>query len=331
MKELLKLSQKRRSIIFDSVAKDMNVNPIIIEKDFWVCLILDYLMNKSKYKDCLIFKGGTSLSKCYDIISRFSEDVDLILKWDVFGYTDDFVFNQRSKNQYNLFEKALNKQAAFFIQNNIKNDLLENLLTKVNGLNIISDEKDPMVLYVQYPHDRSNQYINPMVKLEIGPVSPKTPTERKTISPYYAKYFDLGEDDNDIEVEVISIARTFWDKILIIYAETNRPIEKKMPARYFRHYHDVAMIYSSGYYQEIIKQKSLFEEVKDFKPKYYRNSWSNIESCDLSVINLSPSKQRKEELKKDYNHMKEMFFNNVPSFDKIIQTIKMIEIELRNI
>ena len=56
----------------------MKVSRIIIEKDFWVCVVLNYLLNESKFKDYFIFKGGTSLSKCYNVIKIFSEDVDVI-------------------------------------------------------------------------------------------------------------------------------------------------------------------------------------------------------------------------------------------------------------
>lgn len=82
MKRIIDLSQERKNILFEATAREMKVSNAIIEKDFWVCVVLNYLLNESKYKDYFIFKGGTSLSKCYDVIKRFSEDADLVLKME---------------------------------------------------------------------------------------------------------------------------------------------------------------------------------------------------------------------------------------------------------
>ena len=83
MKRIINLDQERRNLLFEATAREMKVSSTIIEKDFWVCVVLNYLLNESKFKDYFIFKGGTSLSKCYGVIKRFSEDADLVLKWDM--------------------------------------------------------------------------------------------------------------------------------------------------------------------------------------------------------------------------------------------------------
>ena len=75
MERIIKLNKERRQTLFETTAKMMKISSVVVEKDFWVCVVLDYLMNISKYKDYFIFKGGTSLSKCYDVIDRFSEDI----------------------------------------------------------------------------------------------------------------------------------------------------------------------------------------------------------------------------------------------------------------
>ena len=152
MKTVLNLSQEQRNTIFEVTAREMRVRPIIVEKDFWVCVVLNYLLNESKFKDILIFKGGTSLSKCYGVIKRFSEDVDLILKWDALGFSDQEVYKNRSITQNSKFELQMNEKGAEFIQKEIKNDLVNNLSSKIQGLSIESDENDPMVIYINYPH-----------------------------------------------------------------------------------------------------------------------------------------------------------------------------------
>ena len=81
MYSIARLPEDERRILFRNTAQKMGLNEAIIEKDFWVCLTLDYLFHRCKWKDIFTFKGGTSLSKCYNLITRFSEDIDLILDW----------------------------------------------------------------------------------------------------------------------------------------------------------------------------------------------------------------------------------------------------------
>lgn len=324
MKRIINLSQERRNLLFETTAREMKLSRTVIEKDFWVCVVLNYLLNESQYKDYFIFKGGTSLSKCYDIIKRFSEDVDLILKWDMIGFKDEEVYQNRSKNQDYKFEVLMNEKGAAFIQNELKRDLTENLANNIDYMEIISDENDPMVLYVKYPAIFNDKYISLMVKLEIGPVAAKTPTEIRNVEPYCFKCFNV-ENKEPFKVETVSIARTFWEKLLILYAETNRPLDKKTPARYSRHYYDIYMIFKSGYISSIIQDRALFEEVKAFKSKYYRTSWSNIENSSLDDFHIVPSEERLNEINIDYDNMEEMIFEDRPSFDEIINNLRTLE------
>ena len=330
MNNLINLNQSERTLVFESCARQMHIRPVIIEKDFWVCVVLNYLMNESKFKDFLIFKGGTSLSKCYHIIDRFSEDIDLVLKWDILGYSDDQVFKERSKNQNNKFEEELNQKGSEFIKNKIAPDIEQNLSSKIKGLSV-SFGDDPMIIFVNYPNDQKNQYISSQIKLEIGPVAMKTPMEFCEIEPYCNQYLNESFEKMKFSVPTISLARTFFEKLLILYSETNRPLEKAMPLRYFRHYYDVVKIFESSYFPEIIKMSDLFEEVKFFKNKYYRNNWSKLEECSLKTIPLYPSDKRLKELENDYHKMKEMFFRELPSFANIIHEIRHLEDQIHSI
>lgn len=329
MNRIINLSQERRNILFETTAREMKVSKTVIEKDFWVCVVLDYLFNVSQYKDYFIFKGGTSLSKCYDVIKRFSEDVDLILKWDKIGFEDEEVYKNRSKNQDYKFEMLMNEKGASFIQNELKNDLIQNLASQINGLEVLSDKADSMVLFVKYPASYIDEYIPSMVKLEIGPVAAKTPVEKRNVEPYCFKYFNV-DNKKPFEVSIVSIARTFWEKLLILYAEVNRPADKKTPARYSRHYYDVYMIFRSPYFPFLIQDLKLFEEVKAFKSKYYRTSWSKVEDSSLSNIHIIPGEDRLNEISLDYSKMAEMIFEDRPSFDDITKGLKKLEIRLKN-
>lgn len=330
MNRIINLNQDRRKLLFEATARRMKVLPVIIEKDFWVCFTLNYLLNESKYKDRFIFKGGTSLSKCYGVIKRFSEDVDLVLRWDTIGFDDDEVYKERTKSQDSILGSFMNEKGASFIQNELKEDLSDNLASMVDGMEIVSDNDDSLILYVKYPALFSNSYISSVIKLEIGPVAEKTPIENRRIEPYCFNDFNVPNKE-PFDAVIIDIARTFWEKVLILYAECNRPMEKKTPKRYSRHFYDVFTIYKSSYYPEIIENKSLFIEAKIFKSKYYRTAWSKIEESCLNNIKIVPSAERLKEISIDYENMKEMIFDNRPTFEQIISGLVELEKDLHTL
>jgi len=116
MNEVAKLSESERSELFRLTADKMKLSPAIVEKDFWVCWMLDYLFVRSPWKTHLAFKGGTSLSKAYGLIKRFSEDIDLILDWRLLGYGVREPWVSRSNTQQDLFNERANERSAAFLK-----------------------------------------------------------------------------------------------------------------------------------------------------------------------------------------------------------------------
>ena len=114
MKDVAKLSIKDRTELFQATAISMGMQPNVIEKDFWVCFMIDHLFNDCKYKKAFVFKGGTSLSKSYHVIERFSEDIDLILDWRKIIAEAVNPWEERSKTKQDLFNKQINSEAAKF-------------------------------------------------------------------------------------------------------------------------------------------------------------------------------------------------------------------------
>ena len=112
MKNVAILSNDERQELFRNTADKMGLHDAIIEKDFWVCYTLDYLFHRSKWKKCRAFKGGTSLSKAFHLIHRFSEDIDLILDWQVIGYRKD---NKAVKASGKIVIKAFTVSKFSFI------------------------------------------------------------------------------------------------------------------------------------------------------------------------------------------------------------------------
>lgn len=115
MKNVARFSDIDKRRLFRNTADKMGLHDAIVEKDFWVCFMLDYLFHRSYWKNSITFKGGTSLSKAFNLISRFSEDIDLILDWRVLGYGRDEPWEKRSSTKQDAFNKGANERAEVFL------------------------------------------------------------------------------------------------------------------------------------------------------------------------------------------------------------------------
>lgn len=98
MDRIARASTGERRLVFEAAAQRMALAPVVVEKDFWVCYTLDHLYHRSGFAESMVFKGGTSLSKAFGLIERFSEDIDLILDWRLLGYGEDEPWEPRSNS-----------------------------------------------------------------------------------------------------------------------------------------------------------------------------------------------------------------------------------------
>jgi predicted nucleotidyltransferase component of viral defense system len=180
MDEFISLSKPEQNTWLTQAADIKRVSPIIIEKDFWVCWILKEIFSISEIKNHIVFKGGTSLSKIYKIIDRFSEDVDLTISKEYLGVDPNVIYNTPNRKQR---EKLLEKLAQD-IEQKINNELLPILKrqlalslakTTVSNSNwsLEIDPENTQHILFSYPRmlDDSNDdkgYINPVIRLEFG-------------------------------------------------------------------------------------------------------------------------------------------------------------------
>lgn len=160
MYSLLKLSEEEQRTIFRNTAQKMGVHEAIIEKDYWVCLILDYLFYKNRFQNHLTFKGGTSLSKCFNLIKRFSEDIDLILDWRLLGYEKDEPWRERSKTKQDAFNKEANARAEVFLANEFLPVFISDLSVIIGkAASAEIEQSDPQTVSFHYPQLFSMSFI----------------------------------------------------------------------------------------------------------------------------------------------------------------------------
>jgi len=187
MRSIAKLLEKDRRDLFRAASQKMGVHEAIIEKDFWVCWLLDILFHDSPWKERMAFKGGTSLSKAYHAIERFSEDIDLILDWRLLGYSLASPWEQRSANQQDRFSKEANQRTADFLASDLVPGILPTLA------NLAGDELGVSVkgqdVFIRYPKAFSLSSAQPEIRLEIGPMAGWTPNAPRIIRPYAADHF----------------------------------------------------------------------------------------------------------------------------------------------
>jgi len=122
MDKVTLLAANQRSELFEQSSLRRGIHPAIVEKDFWVCWVLKHLFESEELSKNLVFKGGTSLSKVYRIIDRFSEDIDLVLNWELLGYGKDEQdpwAEQASKTQLDKFNNEFNERAALYIEDTL--------------------------------------------------------------------------------------------------------------------------------------------------------------------------------------------------------------------
>lgn len=326
MYDLARLSVDEREMIFINAANKMKVSEAIIEKDYWVVLILDYLFTKCKFKEYFTFKGGTSLSKSYSIIRRFSEDIDIILDWTILGIPKDEPYKDRSKTKQGLYNEYINNLAEEFINDQLLHEIKNGLEKILNyKINMYCDHNDKNTIIFEYPRQFANNSILSVIRIEFGPLAAWTPSKITKLSSYINDYYPKVFKQAFTEVLTVTPERTFWEKATILHHEANRPITSKIPTRYSRHYYDVFMMCEKMSKQELIGNLELLDKVVMFKMKFYSRGWANYDLAKPGTLRLIPDQYRLEELEKDYKAMQDMLFGERPKFVEIMETIKGLE------
>jgi len=238
-------SSDSRRDAFAIAAEKRGFLPLVIEKDFWVCWTLQRLFALPDFGGHLLFKGGTSLSKVYGAIQRFSEDIDLSLSRASFSEGVPDPEQAASNTQRKLRADAL--VAAF--RDTVTDRLLPALSAGIaeqlgeEGWTLTQDGLDPGTLHFAYPCalDGEPSYIRPEVRIELGGRSDDWPAESRTVRAYVAE--ELPQImPAAIHVRVLAVRRTFWEKATILHAEYHRLPGKAPGERLSRHYSDLAQM-----------------------------------------------------------------------------------------
>lgn len=330
MNEFLSLSQHDKSAIIYNTANKYHMPEAIIEKDFWVCWLLDYLFNDFQYRDFICFKGGTSLSKVYHCIDRFSEDIDLALDWSIIGVLKDDAYDLRSNRQQDLFNKDVIKKTEDYMLNIWLPLIKEDLKLRLNDqFELYIDESNLHTICFQYPRMYEDSSILQVIRLEVGVLAEPVPSSWKCINTYIADIYSELFETMYTKVRVVDIVRTFFEKITILHREAKR-INGNYPARYSRHYYDVYQMIEKGIAKEAMQHLEIMERVVQFKKRFYPCKWAEYDEVLKGECQLIPGEDALKAFSRDYDFMKKMFYREYPSFTEIIETLSEYEIVLNH-
>lgn len=342
MDEFARRSAEDRRAFIEEAASRRDLTPIIIEKDFWVCWTLRRLAATPELKDHITFKGGTSLSKAYGIIQRFSEDIDLTIRRDA-PLIDEVAPPMEagiSGNERGRRIKALRAAAQAYVGTVAMPSLtkaIEAALGTAEGWSVELDpeDKDVQTLLFNYPRtsgwgnnwgsawggDAGTGYIKPRIKLEYGARGEPEPFEERGIVPYLAEEFPDELPDAKTLVPTLSIVRTYWEKATLLHALHHKGALGKGLSR---HYYDLVMLDRAGVTAEALAQPELLAVVVHNKSLMFADKAASYDTAVIGQLRLFPTGMT-EALASDYNAMADMFMAQPPSLPELVEAVADLE------
>ena len=334
MDGIARAAQERAELCRET-ANRRNLDDAIIEKDFWVCWTLSKLFQERQEPPSLLFKGGTSLSKVFGVINRFSEDIDLSLDRHDFGFRDERdPANAPSGKETERLLDELQVEAIAYLRDrlvpNLKSIFLE-VLGDSSSWRLEIDSERPLLVVSSYPaipsavDPGSSSYVEPAVQLEFGARSDHWPAQVYEIRPYTAEVFPDSFSRAVSSVNTLEAERTFWEKATILHAEYHRVGKASANERKSRHYYDLAMLALSDVRERALRDLDLLLAVAEHKRRFFRSAWAKYDEARPGTLRLVPHDRLAAELRADYGKMSEMFFDEPPDFDKLMETLADLE------
>jgi hypothetical protein len=322
-----------RTDLFLTTARRLGTPLGNVEKDFWVCWTLGVLYHRlPQGGPRLLFKGGTSLSKAYGLIRRFSEDIDVTVFRDDLGQhatvSDlEALSGKRRKAQLDAIRNACQQ----YITGPLRTALEEQLREDTGGQGSVlvdPDDSDQQTLLVSYPAVTSDAYVRPVVRIESGAKSALDPNRLVTLRPYLADEVDMP-DLAVTDVRTIEPGRTFWDKVVILHG-LRRWFERRGQLRQegqriSRHYYDLHCLLQSKIGAATLADRAMGTECVRHARLFFDRPDYDLASATLGTFALMPLAEMTDAVARDYRDMVGMIFGTPPAFDEVLASITAIE------
>ena len=309
--------------------------PVMVEKDFWVSWTLAVLFAHPEFGGRLVFKGGTSLSKVFGVIERFSEDIDLSVSPAFLGISEEWVEevhsrNKRTERMQELEAACIERVRMRFVPE-LERIARESLGERRGGGNWMEFQVDaathsPVVLF-HYPSNELTGfvYLGRSVKMEFGSLTDQKPVGTHAVTSWVAEEFPKQLADFRCELVVLELERTFWEKATILHAEHHRDPAKPIRDRFSRHYSDMAALARHAVLERALARAELRQRVADWKNRFFAATWAHYDLAKPGTFRIVPPDFRLSELDRDYRAMRPMFLTEPPSFASIIKALRGLE------
>lgn len=322
-----------KEAVFNAIATKNGMTPFAVEKDWWVSRTLEIIFQMSIAKH-LVFKGGTSLSKAWKLINRFSEDIDLAIDKAFFeGYSGEISKSKISK---------LRKEAGIYTTGIFFEELQEEFKAKgFNGLDFIvidaeDSDQDPRVIEIYYPNSIKSQseYVLPRVQIEVSCRSLREPFTVKSFGGLVDEiYADKDFAEPLFDVPTVNPERTCLEKLFLLHEEFHRPAAKMRVDRLSRHLYDIYHLTKAGIAEKAINDKELYQTIVAHRYKFSRVGEVDYNLHNPKTLNPIPVADKMDEWKADYAKMKEdmIYEENKPSFEDLINNLNELRTKLQTL
>jgi len=331
---LKNLNDASRLISINEASRISGISAKAIEKDWWVTLSIKLLFN-TPYAKYFAFKGGTSLSKGWQLIDRFSEDIDISLNAEAVGIAYE---EKPSKT----FVEHLRRAGCSFtstvlleaLKVEFKNSQVPESFYSIEPEPVRADmpDTDPQTIYINFVSlFDPNPYLPDRVKIEFSVRSQKEPSMYRNMNSLLVTHFPNEKYEEDaFDVLTTQPQRTLIEKILLLHEEYNRDDQAKMRTeRMSRHYYDLFQISKHDFSLETLNDNDFIEEVIFHRKYYSRLNRFDYNTLKVGSINVIPSINILKALEQDYEIMRsEMIYGNPPVFDEIIKVVKKLQDEI---
>ena len=317
--------------LLQSLAPVMGRRAEILEKDIWLCQVLDTLFQLPCRKP-MAFKGGTSLSKVFKAIDRFSEDIDVTVDYRSLVTDAPELEAISSNSARGKLSDALKAALAQHVKDELVPALRAALaLALPKQPTSIEVSADAEKLWVYYPSavENTDTYMRSSILIEFGGRNSTLPQSTLAIAPDVAVHVP-GLALPTAQVSVLSAARTFWEKATLIHVECHRPGLKPSAQRLSRHWYDLARLADHELGQQALQDMDLLRDVLRIKETFYRSGFSHYDRCAKGGLKLIPEASMLEALRLDYQAMltAQMFYGDTVSFEAIVERLEALELEI---
>ena len=302
-------SSDERIAMIQTVAQEHNIEDNAVEKDWWVTVVLKALFNTSCGK-WLLFKGGTSLSKGWNLINRFSEDIDISIGRNFFGDVLNLPF---AKCENNNQVKKLRKASRDYIHGTLSAELDAELLKMgVKGYTIMNEtvtgepprpidhDSDPTIIFVNYESilPSSMRLIDARVKIEISCLSMSEPYEQCEIRSLVFDKFPEEDDEMAASINTVTPPRTFLEKALLLSEELQK--EEPRSLRMSRHLYDLDRLMDTEFGQKALNDGKLFKAIVEHRRRFYHLGYVDYDKDYPAKIDFIPQNKVMNAYRLDY-------------------------------